>query len=64
MLARSRSLARYAEFGENFFVVLAEGGGRRVDARAAMAEDERRERHAEAAVYARGGGVVMNDAAG
>jgi hypothetical protein len=27
MLGRSRSLARYAELGENFFVVLAKGGG-------------------------------------
>ena len=48
---------------ENLVVVLAERRRRRVDARAAVRELEGRERHAEAALHAVGGGVLVNDAA-
>ena len=52
-----------AELGENLLIVLAERGRRRLDARAAMREHERRERHAEAAVDTGRAGVAMQDAA-
>src|SRR5262249_58674230 len=53
-----------AELGEDFLVVLAECGRGRVDARTAMGEGERGQRHAEAALHSGGGGMAVNDAAG
>src|SRR6516164_4120863 len=52
-----------AELGEDFFVVLAERGRGRVDARTAMGEGERRQWHAKPAVDPMTGGVAVNDAA-
>src|SRR5437899_1401108 len=51
-----------AELGEDFFVVLAERGRGRVDARTAMGEGARRQWHAKPAVDAMTGGVAVNDA--
>src|ERR1700745_891076 len=62
--ASARLSALAAEAGEVFFVVLAERGRGRVDARTAMGEGERRQRHAKPAVDAMTGGVAVNDAAG
>src|SRR6266566_7409583 len=57
-----RRMVGQSEFGENLLVVLAERGRRRIDARPAMGKHEGCERHAEAALYSRDGGVVVNDA--
>src|SRR5260221_12907183 len=51
-----------AELGEDFFVVLAERGRGRVDARTAMGEGERRQRHAKPAVDPMTGGVAVDGA--
>src|SRR5262245_37454471 len=58
-----RVLPPEADLREDFLVVLAERGRRRVDARAAMRKGEGGERHAEAALDAGRGGMAVDDAA-
>jgi hypothetical protein len=52
-----------AEFFENFFVVVAKRGRRRVDARAAVRKGKRSERHAETAINSVAACVVMDNSA-
>src|ERR1700730_10721031 len=54
---------RQPQFRENFLIVLADRGRRRVDARAVMGEAEGRDRHPETALDARGGSVAVDNAA-
>jgi hypothetical protein len=60
----NRKVSAPAEFAENLFVVLAERWRRRVNARTAVGEGERGDRHAEPTLHSGDGGVAVNDTAG